>query len=37
MYFQNYGLPKTWLNNFQEVPASEDPLTSNRVNGPKHC
>ena len=37
MYFQNYGLPKTWLDQCLKSPVSEDPKKSNMVNGPKHC
>ena len=37
MYFRNYGLRKTWLDNCLESPVSEDPSTGNRVNGPKNC
>ena len=28
---------KTWLDNYQKNLVSEDPLTSNIVNVPKHC
>ena len=34
--FRNYGLRKTWLHNCLKSPVSEDPLTSNMVNRPKH-
>ena len=37
MYFQKYGLQKMWLDKCLKSPVSEDPLTSNMVNGPKHC
>ena len=37
MYFRNYELRKTWLDKCLESPISEDPPTSNMVNGPKHC
>ena len=37
MDFRNYGLQKTWLDNCLKSPVSEDPLTSNMVNGPNHC
>ena len=37
MYFRNYGLRKTWLDNYVESPVSEDPSTNNMINGPKHC
>ena len=35
MYFRNYGLRKKWLDKCLKSPASEDPSTSNMVNGPK--
>ena len=37
MYFWTYGLRKTWLDKCLKSPLSEDPLTSNMVNGQKHC
>ena len=37
MYFRNYGLRKTWLDKCLKIPASEDPSTSNMINGNKHC
>ena len=37
MYFRNYGLPKTWLDQSLKSPVSEDPTKSNMVNAPKHC
>ena len=37
MYFRNYGLPKTWLDQCLKSPASEDPTKSNMVNAPKNC
>ena len=37
MYFQNYGLPKTWLDQCLKSPVSEDPTKSSIVNAPKHC
>ena len=37
MYFQTYGLRKTRLDKCLKSPVSEDPSTSNMVNGPKHC
>ena len=37
MYFWTYGLRKTWLDKCLKSPVSEDPSTSNMVNGPKHC
>ena len=36
MYFQNYGLPKTCLDNYKKSTASEYPWTKNMVNGSKH-
>ena len=37
MYFRNYGLPKTWLDQCLKSPVSEDSTKSNMVNAPKHC
>ena len=37
MYFRNYGLQKTWLDQCLKSPVSEDPTKSNMVNVPKHC
>ena len=37
MYFRNYGLPKTWLDQCLKSPVSEDPTKSNMVNAAKHC
>ena len=37
MYFQNYGLRKTWLDQYLKSPVSEDLPKSNMVNGSKHC
>ena len=36
MYFRNYGLRKTWLDKCLKIPYSDEPLTGNMVNGPKH-
>ena len=36
MYFRNYGLRKTWLDNCLQRPVLEDPSTGNMVNGRKH-
>ena len=36
MYFRNDVLQKTWLDKCLESPVSENPLTGNVVNGPKH-
>ena len=37
MYFRNYGLPNTWLDQCLKIPVSEDPTKSDMVNAPKHC
>ena len=37
MYFRNYGLPKTWLDQCVKSPVSEHPSKSNMLNAPKHC
>ena len=37
MYIPNYGLPKTWLDQYLKSPISEVPTKSNMVNAPKHC
>ena len=37
MFLQNEGLSKTGLDNCLESPVSKNHLTSNIVNGPKHC
>ena len=37
MYFWNYGIRKTWLDNCLKSPVSEDPPTRKMVNGAKHC
>ena len=34
--FLNLRTPKTWLDKCQKSPVSEDPSTSNMVNGTKH-
>ena len=34
MYFRTYGLRKTWLFKYLKSPVSEDPSTSNMVDGP---
>ena len=36
MYYRNYGLPKTWLDQCLKSPVSEDPTKSNMVKAPKH-
>ena len=37
MYFRNFGLQKTWLDQCLKSPLSEDGSKSNMVNAPKHC
>ena len=37
MYFGNYGLPKTWLDQCLKSPVSEYPSKTNVANAPKHC
>ena len=37
MYFQNYGLQKTWLDKCLKSAVSLHPSTSNMVKDPKHC
>ena len=37
MYIRNYGLRKRRLDQCLKNPVSEDPFTSNMVNGLKHC
>ena len=37
MSFQNYGLPKTWLDQRLKSPVSEYPSKSNMVKATKHC
>ena len=37
MYFGNYGLPKTWLDQCLKSPVSEYLSKSNMANAPKHC
>ena len=37
MFLQNYELRKTWLEKCLKTLASDDPSTSNMVNGTKHC
>ena len=36
MYFRNYGLRKTWLDQRLKSPISVDPLKSNMENAPKY-
>ena len=35
MYFLNYGVGKTWLDQCLKSPVSEDPSKRNMVNAPK--
>ena len=37
MYFRNYGLQKTWLDQCLKSLVSEHPSKTNMVNEPKHC
>ena len=37
MYFRNYGLPKTSLDQCLKSPVSEHPSKNDMVNAPKHC
>ena len=37
MYCRNYELPKSWLDKCLKSSILDKPLTSNLVNGPKHC
>ena len=37
MSFENYGLPKIWLDQCLKSHFSEDPSKSNMVNANKHC
>ena len=37
MYFRNYGLPKTLLDQCLKSLVSDYPTKSNMVNTPKHC
>ena len=36
MCFRTYGLGKTWFDKCLKTPVSDNPSTSNMVNGPKH-
>ena len=36
MYFWIYGFRKMWLDKCPKSPVSENPSTSNMINGPKH-
>ena len=37
MYFENYGISKTWLDKYQKSTGSEKPGRSNMVNCLKNC
>ena len=37
MYFRNYGLPKTWLDQCLKSLVSEDPTKGSMVIAPKDC
>ena len=37
MYFRNYGVQNTWLDQCLKSPVSKHPSKSNMVNAPKHC
>ena len=37
MYFGNYELPKTWLDQCLKTPFSKDLSKRNKINAPKHC
>ena len=37
MYFRNYGLPKTWLDQCLKSPVYEHPSKSVMVNAPHRC
>ena len=37
MDLENYGLPKTWLDQCLKSPFSEYPWKSNMANAPKYC
>ena len=37
MYYGNYGVPKTWLDQCIKSPVTEYPSKSNMANAPKHC
>ena len=36
MYFLTYGHPTTWMDKCLKSPVSDDPSTSNMLNGTKH-
>ena len=37
MYFPNYGVPKTWLDQCLKSPVPEHPSKSNMVNVLENC
>ena len=37
MYFQNYGLSKTWLEKYKKSNTLEHPWRNNMVNPLKNC
>ena len=37
MYFGNYRLRKTWLDNCLKSPVCEEPSKNNMINGFKQC
>ena len=37
MYFRNYELPKTWLDQCLKSPVSEHVSKSNMLNAPRLC
>ena len=37
MFSRNYGVQKTWLDICLKSHVSENPLTGNMLNGPRHC
>ena len=37
MYYWTYGLQQTWLDKCLKSLVSEDPSTSNMLEGPKKC
>ena len=37
MYFQNFRLPKAWLDQCLISFVSEDPSKNNMIKSPKHC
>ena len=37
MYFRNFLLPKTWLDQYLKSLVSEDPSNSKTVNAAKNC